>query len=84
MNPDKLFESLRDDVRKLVPGDMNISGIEFEGSVIVIYTGEYDKFSSNDSIPRMLAQNLRRRVDIRPDPSGLEDPEKVRERMMTM
>ncbi|MCK9323049.1 MAG: beta-CASP ribonuclease aCPSF1 [Candidatus Methanomethylophilaceae archaeon] len=73
MNPDRLFESLREEVKKLVPSDMNISSIEFEGPIIAIYTNEYDKFSGDDSIARNLAQGLRRRVDIRPDPKGLED-----------
>jgi len=84
MNPDRIFENLRDEVKKLTPSEMQISAIEFEGSVIVIYTTEYDKFSSNDDIPRMLAQNLRRRVDIRPDPSTLADTEKVKEKILSM
>ncbi|MDR0508796.1 MAG: beta-CASP ribonuclease aCPSF1 [Candidatus Methanoplasma sp.] len=84
MNPDRIFENLREEVRKLTPSEMDVSAIEFEGSVIVIYTTEYDKFSGSDDIPKMLAQNLRRRVDIRPDPSTLEDPEKVREKILSM
>ncbi|MDR1690965.1 MAG: beta-CASP ribonuclease aCPSF1, partial [Candidatus Methanoplasma sp.] len=84
MNPDRLFENLREEVRKLTPPEMKVSAIEFEGSVIVIYTTEYDKFSDNDEIPRMLAQNLRRRVDIRPDPSTLADPKEVEEKIRSM
>ena len=63
---------------------MKVSAIAFEGSVIIIYTTEYDKFSGNDEIPRNLAQSLRRRVDIRPDPSTLENAEKVREKILSM
>jgi len=84
MNPDRLFENLREEVKRLVPAEMNVSGIEFEGSVIAIYTKEYDKFSGDDSIPRTLAQNLRRRVDIRPDPSTLEDPKIVEKKIREM
>jgi KH/beta-lactamase-domain protein len=84
MNPDRLFESLREEVRRLVPADMNISSIEFEGSVIAIYTNEYDKFSGNDALPRTLAQALRRRVDIRPDPAGLENPDTVKDKILAM
>ena len=36
MNPDRLFESLREEVKRLIPPDMSISAIEFEGSVIII------------------------------------------------
>jgi KH/beta-lactamase-domain protein len=84
MNPDRLFESLKEEVKRLIPHDMNVSAIEFEGPVIVIYTSDYEKFSGNDDIPRALAQNLKRRVDIRPDPSVLADPEKVKEKILSM
>ena len=84
MNPDRIFENLREEVEKLIPREMNVTAIAFEGSVVVIYTTEYDKFSGNDEIPRALAQSLRRRVDIRPDPSTLENAEKAREKMLAM
>lgn len=84
MNPDKLFENLREEVRKLIPSDMEVSAIEFEGSVVVIYTKEYDKFSGDEALPRTLAQNLRRRVDIRPDPTTLADPTEVEEKIRSM
>ncbi|AIZ56420.1 putative hydrolase [Candidatus Methanoplasma termitum] len=84
MNPDRIFENLREEVEKLIPKEMNVSAIAFEGSVVVIYTTEYDKFSGNDELPRTLAQNLRRRVDIRPDPTTLEDTETVREKILSM
>jgi KH/beta-lactamase-domain protein len=58
---------------KNAPEDMNISDIEFEGPVIVIYTKEYDKYAENNDAAKALAQALRRRVDIRPDPSVLKD-----------
>ncbi len=73
MNPDRLFDRLREDVMKNAPEDMNISDIEFEGPVIVIYTKEYDKYAENNDAAKALAQALRRRVDIRPDPSVLKD-----------
>ncbi|MDR0309397.1 MAG: beta-CASP ribonuclease aCPSF1, partial [Candidatus Methanoplasma sp.] len=84
MNPDKLFESLREEVKRQLPPEMHVSSIEFEGSVIVIYTTDYDKFSGNDDMPRTLAQSLKRRVDIRPDPSTLDDPGPAREKILSM
>ncbi len=77
MNVDKLFENLTKEVRRLVPPDMKITSIEFEGPLVVVYTSEYEKFSSNDSLARMLAQNIHRRVDIRPDRSTLADSVEV-------
>ena len=84
MNVDKLFETLTEEVRRRVPKDMKITSIKFEGPLVVVYTSDYDKFSENDSVARMLAQNIHRRVDIRPDPSGLEDIATVSEKIRSM
>ena len=84
MNVDRLFDNLTEEVRRLVPSDMTITSIKFEGPLVVIYTSDYDKFSTNDSLPRMIAQNIHRRVDIRPDPSTLEDPDRVAEKIRAM
>ncbi|UAL07118.1 MAG: beta-CASP ribonuclease aCPSF1 [Candidatus Methanogranum gryphiswaldense] len=84
MNPDRLFDNLREEVKKSVPADMNVSGIEFEGPIIAIYTKEYDKYTENNDVAKVLAQTLRRRVDIRPDPSMLEDVNEVDEKIRSM
>ncbi|MDY5678340.1 MAG: beta-CASP ribonuclease aCPSF1, partial [Candidatus Methanomethylophilaceae archaeon] len=84
MNVDRLFDSLTEEVKRLVPSDMKITSIKFEGPLIVVYTSDYEKYSQNDSVARMLAQNIHRRVDIRPDPSGLEDVNKVDEKIRAM
>ncbi|MBE6527450.1 MAG: MBL fold metallo-hydrolase, partial [Thermoplasmata archaeon] len=84
MNADRLFDSLRQQVTGLVPGDMDIASIEFEASLIVVYVRNYEKFSGNQDIARKLATTLRRRVDIRPDPSTLEAEDAVEERIRGM
>ena len=84
MNVDKLFETLTADVKRLVPSDMGISSINFEGPVVVVYTKDYEKFSADDSLARTIAQNIHRRVDIRPDPSLLEDTNKVEAQIREM
>lgn len=81
MNPDRLFDSLRQQVMGLVPSDMDVVSIEFEASLIVIYIRNYDEFSGNTEIPRSLASTIHRRVDIRPDPSTLESEDAVEERL---
>ncbi len=81
MNPDRLFDNLRAQVQGLVPSNMDVSKIEFEASLVVIYVRNYDEFSSNMNLPRTLAQTLRRRVDIRPDPSMLEDKDEVEKKI---
>ena len=84
MNVDRLFENLTEEVKRHMPPDIKIKEIKFEGPLVVVYTDDYDKVSANDSIPRTLAQNIHRRVDIRPDPSNLEDIAKVEEKIRSM
>lgn len=84
MNTDRLFESLREQVRRIVPPDINISSIEFEGPEVVIYTKELDKFAGNNLIVKKLAQGLRRRIAVRPDPSMLANPDLVEAKIREM
>src|SRR2546430_11882733 len=62
-------------VKKVVPDHVEITQIDFEGPVIVIYTKNMDAFAESNDIVRQLAQNLRRRIQVRPDPSILMKPE---------
>lgn len=81
MSADRVLEDAKEQIRKIAPSDVNITAIEFEGPVVVIYTKDMEKFASNNDIVRQLAQGLRRRVAIRPDPSLLADPEVVEKRI---
>jgi arCOG00543 universal archaeal KH-domain/beta-lactamase-domain protein len=84
MNSDRLFESIREQVRRIVPSELNISNVEFEGPLVVVYTKEFDKFSDNSNIVKQLAQGLRKRVAIRPDPSTLADSDDVEGKIRNM
>ncbi len=84
MNADRLFDSLREEVTQLAPENLEISSIEFEGPLVVVYTKEYDKVSGNNKAARDLAQSLHKRVDIRPDPSTLGDPSVVEGKLRSM
>jgi KH/beta-lactamase-domain protein len=81
MSAERVLEEAREQIRKIAPSDVNITAIEFEGPVVVIYTRDMEKFASNNDIVRQLAQGLRRRVAIRPDPSMLADPATVEKRI---
>lgn len=81
MSAERVLEDAREQIRKIAPSDVNIAAIEFEGPVVVIYTQDMDKFASNNDIVRQLAQGLRRRVAIRPDPTMLANPETVEKRL---
>ncbi len=84
MNPDRLFDSLREQVKGLAPSNMDISSIEFEGPIVAIYVRNYDEFSGSTDVAKNMASSVRRRVDIRPDPSTLEDPDKVEKKIRSM
>jgi KH/beta-lactamase-domain protein len=81
MSAERVLEEAREQIRKIAPSDVNITAIEFEGPVVVIYTRDMEKFASNNDIVRQLAQGLRRRVAIRPDPGMLANPEEVEKKI---
>ena len=77
MSVEKLLEQAREEVRKIVPPHIKITDIDFEGPIIIIYTEDMEGLANNIEIIRQLAQTLRRRVAIRPDPKLLSDAEKA-------
>ncbi len=76
------IEDARAIFNRLVP-DNSITDVVYEGPNIVVYTKNEDLFANRDDIARQVAQEIRRRIAIRPDPSILEKEEvaekKVRE-----
>ena len=77
MSVEKLLEQAREEIRKIVPPHIKITDIDFEGPIIIIYTEDMEGLANNIDIIRQLAQTLRRRVAIRPDPSLLSDAGKA-------
>ncbi len=81
MGIEQILEDARETVKKTIPSNVEVTDIDFEGPVIVIYTKNLDEFAKNNDLVRQLAQSLRRRVAIRPDPSMLADPEDAEEKI---
>jgi predicted metal-dependent RNase len=77
MSVEKLLEQARDEVRRIVPPNIKITQIDFEGPIIIIYTEDMEGLANNIDIIRQLAQSLRRRVAIRPDPKLLSSAEEA-------
>ncbi len=61
-------------VKATVPEGVDVTNVEFEGPFIVIYTKTLEMFADDGEITRRLAQALRRRVIVRPDPAELMEP----------
>jgi KH/beta-lactamase-domain protein len=81
MGVEKILEDAREAVKKTIPSNVEVTDVDFEGPVIVIYTKNLDEFAKNNDLVRQLAQSLRRRVAIRPDPEMLADPASAEERI---
>ncbi len=79
MSAESVLKRAKEVVENIVPASIEITTIEFEGSVVVIYTRNLEEFANNNDIVRQLAQGLRRRVAVRPDPSILADEKEAEE-----
>lgn len=74
---EQILEQARDEIRRIVPPNIKITEIDFEGAVIIIYTEDMEGLANNIEIIKQLAQSLRRRVAIRPDPKLLSNAEQA-------
>lgn len=84
MSVETILNEAREVVKSIVPSNVEISHIDLEGPIVCIYTKSLDAFAEDNDIVRQLAQGLRRRVAIRPDPSLLADPKKAEEDIRTI
>ena len=73
MTVDDVLRETKGKVRGVIPPSIDVSDVEFEGALVVIYTKHPDKFAKNEDIVRQLAKMLQRRIAIRPDPSVITD-----------
>lgn len=81
MSVESIISEAREVVKKVVPEEAEITDIDLEGPVIVIYTTNMDRFAENNDVVRQLAQGMRRRVAIRPDPKMLADDVSAEEKI---
>ncbi|WP_424359538.1 beta-CASP ribonuclease aCPSF1 [Methanocella sp. MCL-LM] len=77
MTIDDVLNDLRAKIGDKLPKGITISGLEFEGPELVIYTTEPRAFADNGDIIRSLAKDLRKRIVVRPDPKMLLDAEQA-------
>ena len=71
MGVEELLKEIREEVKKEIPATVEITDIEFEAAVLVIYTKHPERFAEDEDLVRRLAKKLRKRVVVRPDPSVL-------------
>ncbi|MGQ0535025.1 MAG: beta-CASP ribonuclease aCPSF1 [Methanobacteriota archaeon] len=77
MGVEDVLKEIREEIKKAVPSSVEVTDVEFEAAVLVIYTKHPEKFAEDGDLVRNLAKKLRKRVVVRPDPSVLADVEKA-------
>ncbi|MCX6667170.1 MAG: hypothetical protein NTV74_02870 [Euryarchaeota archaeon] len=73
MTVDDVLREIKGKVRGVIPPSIDVSDVEFEGALVVIYTKHPDKFAANEELVRQLAKMLQKRIAVRADPSVLSD-----------
>ena len=61
-----------------------ITQIDLEGPLVVIYTTDMEFFADNPEVVKKIAQNIRRRISVRPDPSMLMEENQARDEIMNI
>jgi len=77
MTVEDFLNRVEEEIRAVIPPDIRITDIEFEGAELVIYTKDPEKFAEQNEIVKQLAKKLQKRIVVRPDPDVLEDMEKA-------
>src|SRR4030042_5009334 len=73
MTVDDVLAEIRGKIRSSIPASVDISEVEFEGALLVIYTKTPDKFANNKDLVKNMAKSLQKRIVVRPDPTVLTD-----------
>ena len=68
------------EISKELPKDADVSDISFEGANIVIYTKNREFFANNNGTIKGIVDKIKKRVELRADPSILLDEEKTEEK----
>ncbi len=75
MPVDDVLREIKGKVRGVIPPSIDVTDVEFEGALLVIYTKHPDKFAKNEDLVKQLAKMLQKRIVVRPDPSVITDIE---------
>ena len=81
---DKQLETVRATIDDVVPREITISDVTYEGPELVIYTRDPKQFARNGDLVRELASELRKRITVRPDPDVLTPPSRAEEEIRSV
>jgi len=77
MSAEGKLSELKKRIKEILQEDVSISGVEFEGPELVIYTEDTLKFVDDGAMVRTLAKELKKRISVRPSSNILMEPEKA-------
>ncbi|MCS7094027.1 MAG: beta-CASP ribonuclease aCPSF1 [Candidatus Aenigmarchaeota archaeon] len=67
-------------IKEILP--KSVSRIEFEGAEIIIYTKDLDFFKNSEKIIKEVVQQVKKRIEVRPDKSLLLPEDEVRKKIL--
>jgi hypothetical protein len=68
-----------EEIKAELPDSARIEGVFYEGANIVLYTKNADFFLDSKEVIRSIVNKVKKRVELRMDPSMLLDPDKTQE-----
>ena len=71
MTVDDVLTEIRGKIRSSIPASIDISEVEFEGALLVIYTKTPDKFASNKDLIKNMAKTLQKRIVVSRSPVAI-------------
>ena len=69
--------ALKRRITELLPTDVSVTSVEFEGPELVLYTEDTQRFVDDGALVRTLAKELKKRISVRPSSDILMEPEKA-------
>ncbi len=73
---------LLEEIKKHLPKDVDITDVEFEGAKIVLYSKNPNIVKKNRELIMDLVKKFKKRIEIRADPSLLEENERVKKEII--
>lgn len=69
------------EVLKFIPDKTKVSDTSFEGANIILYTKDENFFLNSNGLLKEIVNSIKKRVELRPDPSICMDMEKAKEKI---
>ncbi len=84
MTVDDVLREIKGKIRGSIPVSIDVTDVEFEGALLVIYTKTPDLFAKSKDLVKNLAKTLQKRIVVRPDPSVLTDIDLAEKKIRTI